>query len=266
MSAEAHWAGGELNVITAGTTIFARRVGLQAANSKVLRAIKKFRVIPSDVWRSPVATGFRFCDISPIGARQNVSLTSPIIFPQYLLVHTHGIFRAFEDNFATSRRLAPKHISHRNGSQPLPLLGIYHPPPSARLHTDHYPQQVNAILILNPTDGSRVLAKYYRPPHSDASTPNPYPTVKEQTAFEKGLVDKTAKTSNDIILYDGRIVVFKAEGDVVLYVVGGMDENELLLWHTLLGFRDSLNVLLKYPPLPSLSSLPSSDIRIYTRC
>lgn len=100
-----------------------------------------------------------------------------------------------------------------------------------------------------------MLAKYYRPPHSDASVPNPYPTVKEQTSFEKGLVDKTAKTTNDIILYDGRIVVFKAEGDVMLYVVGGMDENELLLWHTLLALRDSLNVLLKYvhtPPSPPL--------------
>lgn len=95
-----------------------------------------------------------------------------------------------------------------------------------------------------------MLAKYYRPPHSDASVPNPYPTAKEQTSFEKGLVDKTAKTANDIILYDGRIVVFKAEGDVMLYVVGGMDENELLLWHTLLALRDSLNVLLKYTPLP----------------
>lgn len=40
--------------------------------------------------------------------------------------------------------------------------------------------------------------------------------------------------------------MFKAEGDVILYVVGGMDENELLLWHTLLALRDSLNILLRY--------------------
>lgn len=91
-----------------------------------------------------------------------------------------------------------------------------------------------------------MLAKYYHPPHADASSPNPYPTTKEQNTFEKGLVEKTAKTDSDIILYDGRIVVFKAEGDVILYVVGGMDENELLLWHTLLALRDSLNILLRY--------------------
>lgn len=112
-----------------------------------------------------------------------------------------------------------------------------------------------------------MLAKYYHPPHPDASTPNPYPTLKEQTTFEKGLVDKTAKTANDIILYDGRIVVFKAEGDVLLYVVGGIDENEVLLWHTLLALRDSLNVLLKYnPSLPPFFSPPPPPPSPYLLC
>ncbi|KAH0606400.1 uncharacterized protein LAJ45_09135 [Morchella importuna] len=104
---------------------------------------------------------------------------------------------------------------------------------------------VNAILILSPNDGSRILAKYYHPPHSTPSTVNPYPTAKEQKAFEKGLIDKTAKSNNDIILYDSRIVVFKAESDVMLYVVGGTEENEMLLWHTLLALRESLNLLLR---------------------
>ncbi|PWW76631.1 hypothetical protein C7212DRAFT_319387, partial [Tuber magnatum] len=107
---------------------------------------------------------------------------------------------------------------------------------------------VNAILILSP-DGTRVLAKYYHPPHSSTTannpTSNPYPTAKEQKPFEKGLVEKTAKSNSDIILYDNRIVVFKAESDVMLYVVGGVEENEMLLWHTLLALRDSLNILLK---------------------
>ncbi|KAG0641210.1 Longin-like domain-containing protein [Tuber brumale] len=112
---------------------------------------------------------------------------------------------------------------------------------------------VNAILILSP-DGTRVLAKYYHPPHSptttttaanNAAASNPYPTLKEQKPFEKGLVEKTAKSNSDIILYDNRIVVFKAESDVMLYLVGGVEENEMLLWHTLLALRDSLNILLK---------------------
>jgi len=111
---------------------------------------------------------------------------------------------------------------------------------------------VNAILILATDDSSRVLAKYYAPPHPPTTVPgqtypgaNPYPALKDQKAFEKGLLEKTAKQTNDVILYDNRVVVFKMESDVMLYVVGGADENEILLFNALLALRDSLNILLK---------------------
>lgn len=121
---------------------------------------------------------------------------------------------------------------------------------------------VNAILILSTDDSSRVLVKYYSPPHPPTTTgttphstssgsypgQNPYPSVKEQKAFEKGLLEKTAKQTSDVILYDNRIVVFKVEGDVMLYVVGSAEENEILLYSALLALRDSLNILLKYVP------------------
>lgn len=32
----------------------------------------------------------------------------------------------------------------------------------------------------------------------------------------------------------------------MLYVVGGMEENEMLLYHVVLALRDSLQILLKY--------------------
>lgn len=112
---------------------------------------------------------------------------------------------------------------------------------------------VNAILLLSTDDHSRILAKYYNPPHIPAGThgsnypgANPYPTVKEQKAFEKGLLEKTAKQTSDVILYDNRVVVFKVEGDVMLYVVGGAEENEIMLYSVVLALRDSLNILLKY--------------------
>ncbi|GAB7341022.1 hypothetical protein MBLNU457_7353t2 [Dothideomycetes sp. NU457] len=111
---------------------------------------------------------------------------------------------------------------------------------------------VNAILILSCDDSSRVLAKYYSAPHPPANVQgnnypgaNPYPTVKEQKAFEKGLLEKTAKQTSDIILYDNKVIVFKMESDVMLYVVGGADENEILLYSVILALRDSLNILLK---------------------
>ena len=58
-------------------------------------------------------------------------------------------------------------------------------------------------------------------------------------------MDKTNKQTSDVILYDNRVVVFKMEGDVMLYVVGGADENEVLLFSVVLALRDSLNILLK---------------------
>ncbi|EQK97648.1 hypothetical protein G6O67_001710 [Ophiocordyceps sinensis] len=109
---------------------------------------------------------------------------------------------------------------------------------------------VQAVLILSTEDGSRIFAKYYSPPHSagtgGASTwTNPYPDVKAQKAFERGLIDKTAKQTGDIILYDNRIVLYKLESDVMLYVVGTLEENEILLYNTVLALRDSLHLLFK---------------------
>lgn len=111
---------------------------------------------------------------------------------------------------------------------------------------------VNAILLISTDDGSRILAKYYAPPHIPQNAQgnnypgaNPYISVKDQKAFEKGLFEKTAKQTSDVILYDNRVVVFKMESDVMLYVVGGADENEIMLYNVILALRDSLNILLK---------------------
>merc|ERR1712230_94695 len=108
---------------------------------------------------------------------------------------------------------------------------------------------VQAILILGTEDGSRIFSKYYSSPHNAPNAPsgqsNPYPDVKAQKAFEKGLIDKTAKQTGDIILYDNRIVLYKLESDVMIYVVGSVDENEILLYNTILALRDSLHLLFK---------------------
>jgi hypothetical protein len=52
-------------------------------------------------------------------------------------------------------------------------------------------------------------------------------------------------TSGDIVLYDNHVVVYKTEGDTMLFVVGSADENEILLFTAVLALRDSLNILLK---------------------
>ncbi|KIW22143.1 uncharacterized protein PV07_12464 [Cladophialophora immunda] len=119
--------------------------------------------------------------------------------------------------------------------------------PSMSLHS------VVAILILS-TDSSpdsfRLFAKYYYPPHASAAPQHPpqsqpYPHLKEQKAFEKGLLEKTSKQTSDVILYDNKVVVFKMESDVMLYVVGAAEENEILLYNVVLALRDTLSILLK---------------------
>ncbi|KAK2611395.1 hypothetical protein N8I77_004735 [Diaporthe amygdali] len=120
---------------------------------------------------------------------------------------------------------------------------------------------VNAILILSVEDGSRLYAKparhwkltaspstttHHTKPHLHQDRmPNPYPDVKSQKAFEKALLDKTAKQTGDILLFDGRIVLYKSESDVMLYLVGSVDENEVLLYNAILALRDSLHLLFK---------------------
>ncbi|SPN97122.1 related to coatomer protein zeta chain [Cephalotrichum gorgonifer] len=109
---------------------------------------------------------------------------------------------------------------------------------------------VQAVLILSSDDGSRIFAKYYSPPHNattglSGASSNPYPDLKAQKAFEKGLADKTLKQTGDIILYDNRIVLYKMESDVMMYVIGSVDENEILLYNVILALRDSLHLLFK---------------------
>ena len=95
---------------------------------------------------------------------------------------------------------------------------------------------------------------------SDYISEPPYKTVKEQKAFEKGLFAKTLKRAagdkslgaaaaaagdNDVVLYDDHVVVYKVESDVAMYVVGSSEENEILLYNTVVCLRDSLNLLLR---------------------
>lgn len=123
----------------------------------------------------------------------------------------------------------------------------------------------SAVLILD-TDGNRVIAKYYQPPHAasflSTATPaqqnavasttpqlsakNPLSTLKDQRAFEKAIFDKTKRATGDIILYDSHLVLFKASLDVIFYVVGPAAENELMLSGLLSAFYDATSMLVRH--------------------
>ncbi|KAI0451438.1 snare-like protein [Xylaria acuta] len=105
-------------------------------------------------------------------------------------------------------------------------------------------------LVQDVDIGQRIFAKYYNAPHhaptgTSGPSSSPYSDVKSQKSFEKGLLEKTAKQTGDIILYDNKLVLYKMESDVMMYVVGGAEENEVLLYNVILALRDSLHLLFK---------------------
>jgi hypothetical protein len=69
--------------------------------------------------------------------------------------------------------------------------------------------------------------------------------LKDQKAFEKGLFEKTKKQSSDVILYDNQLAMYKQGVDATLYVVGGAEENEIMLYLVVVALRDCLDILLR---------------------
>jgi len=126
---------------------------------------------------------------------------------------------------------------------------------SSTLRTDHHEQIIatmpnltlysTAAFLILDTDGSRILAKYYRPKGSPYSDTKGLSNLKEQKAFEKGLHEKTKKAGGDIILFEGYPAVYKHANDLFFYLIGNPEENELILQMALSSFYDALNNLLR---------------------
>ncbi|XP_072387872.1 coatomer subunit zeta-1-like [Diabrotica undecimpunctata] len=96
---------------------------------------------------------------------------------------------------------------------------------------------VKGILIMDCT-GDRVLAKYY--------DKNVFPTSKEQRAFEKNLFSKTFKNpEGEIINVNGLTCVYKSNVELLFYVIGSSQENELMLVSVLNCLYDTINQILK---------------------
>jgi len=69
-------------------------------------------------------------------------------------------------------------------------------------------------------DGNRIIARYFS---------DDFSTLKEQKAFETKVFEKTRKRDDEIILLDGYTITYKSNVDLLFYVIGSADENELLL-------------------------------------
>lgn len=59
------------------------------------------------------------------------------------------------------------------------------------------------------------------------------------------VLELTYKGIGDIILYDGRLAVYKHSLDLIFYIIGNADENELMLSAALNAFSDAVHLLLR---------------------
>ncbi|KAJ8284569.1 hypothetical protein COCON_G00034190 [Conger conger] len=95
---------------------------------------------------------------------------------------------------------------------------------------------VKSVFILD-NDGNRLFSKYY-----DTEL---YPSMKEQKNFERNVFNKTHKADNEIAFVEGMTIVYKSSIDLVFYVVGSAQENELMLMVVLNCLFDSLSQILR---------------------
>ncbi|KAM6295472.1 coatomer subunit zeta-2 [Aegotheles albertisi] len=94
---------------------------------------------------------------------------------------------------------------------------------------------VKALLILDSL-GQRLLAKYY-----DGT----FPTAQEQAAFERSIFRQTQRAGGEVACLEGLTVVYRNSADLFFYVVGGCEENELMLSAVLACLLDTLSHLLR---------------------
>jgi Clathrin adaptor complex small chain len=51
--------------------------------------------------------------------------------------------------------------------------------------------------------------------------------------------------TGDVILYESHLAVYKHSLDLILYIIAGPSENELMLWSALQALSDALSMLLR---------------------
>lgn len=98
---------------------------------------------------------------------------------------------------------------------------------------------VSAALILGP-EGQRLYAKYYQLEDPAQS----YKTPQQQAAFEKAIYAKVNKAHQDIILYDNHVITYKQTNDVIVLIVGAVNENESMLYSLTNNVNEALTILL----------------------
>ncbi|KAG7674507.1 hypothetical protein Ndes2526B_g05242 [Nannochloris sp. 'desiccata'] len=99
---------------------------------------------------------------------------------------------------------------------------------------------VKALILLDD-EGKRIAVQYFAEEWKHS--------VGAQSNFEKSVYAKTSRTNArgepEVIMFDDVVVTYKFIGDLMFYVVGHADENEIVLANVLVGFYDSVAMLLR---------------------
>lgn len=95
---------------------------------------------------------------------------------------------------------------------------------------------VKAILVMD-NDGDRLCARYY-----DNAT---FPSTEQQTAFEKRVFEKTHNNDAEIILFENLTIVYRSNVDLMFFVIGSCNENELMLSSVLECFYECVSDVLR---------------------
>lgn len=102
---------------------------------------------------------------------------------------------------------------------------------------------IQAVLLLDDS-GQRIYAKYYHPPHESQQENSLSVNLKKQKEFEASLFKRTHHQNLEILLLDDCLVLYKDYSTFSLYLIGSIDENEIVLQQSFNSIRDSLELIL----------------------
>lgn len=113
--------------------------------------------------------------------------------------------------------------------------GVFFPPLRSQEARAQSLYCVHSVIVLD-SDGGRIASRYYA---------GDLPSLKEQHAFEASLHAKTRGAFAEVVMLDRTVAVYRSAGDVTLYVLGGHDDNELVLQGVLDTMFEALEALLR---------------------
>lgn len=100
---------------------------------------------------------------------------------------------------------------------------------------------VKAVIVIN-SDGKRICSRF--------CDRNEWPDLETQRSFEMSLVRKVQTLGDltdsvDVMEFNNYIVAYKQADDLFMFVVGGSNENELIMAEVLHALDESLHTLMR---------------------